>query len=72
MKINCGPTDEQRSKRLEGWHRFFALLPRRMTGTNDCRWLEVIERRGTFECNYGGGGWEWDYRASQSSGGAES
>lgn len=83
MKINCGPSPEARRNtkqmraraeqaRLERWHPFFAILPRRV-GENDCRWLEWIERKGTIHnsqvmflfavqsvCE-----WQWEYRAAE-------
>jgi len=38
MKFQCNkPIDH-------GWHRWFAWHPVEV-GPNDCRWLEVIERR---------------------------
>jgi hypothetical protein len=64
MKFNCGPSLyerlEARDKRRQEWHRFFALFPRRV-GPNDCRWLEVIERKGYLWSCYGDW-WEWKYR----------
>lgn len=63
MKFDCGETWEEKKARLESWHKFFAILPRRVA-VHDCRWLETIERRGT---SYLGGFyetlWHWDYRA---------
>lgn len=54
MKFNCGPSPEARAakraqefKRLQEWHPFFAVVPRRV-GENDCRMLEWIIRRGTL------------------------
>lgn len=80
MKLNCGPTwaerynarhrkHQEKVHRLSNWHRFFCLLPRRMTDANgyqtrECRWLEYVERKGdlvysdyTFQ-NW----WTWEYR----------
>lgn len=34
-------------QRREKWHKKFAWLPRQV-GPNDCRWLEYVERKGTF------------------------
>lgn len=66
MKLNCGPTYEERyatkMERLKNWHPCFCLIPRRIDGTNQCRWLETVERRGVFECGYTGSYWEWQYR----------
>lgn len=51
MRLNCGPTKEQAhaalTLRLCNWHRCFAWLPVRV-GPNDCRWLEVVERKYAF------------------------
>jgi hypothetical protein len=62
MKFNCGPSAREQFEATERWHRFFALWPRRV-GPRDCRWLEVIERKGTWLHSYGGGFWKWEYRA---------
>jgi hypothetical protein len=69
MKLNCGPNRYQKAAderyRLSNWHKFFCLLPRRITGTNECRWLEYIERRGDYHTSWGGSGWEWVYRVTK-------
>lgn len=63
MKFNCGPTpEEQREahrvkfvahvRRLEEWHDFFVIWPRRI-GSHDCRFLETIQRRGALRA-FGG------------------
>ena len=63
MKFNCGPDYAEWKKNRENWHRFFAIFPRRVA-SHDCRWLEVIERKGTL---LGQGSmrpwWRWEYRA---------
>lgn len=59
MKINCGPTKEERISALMKWHAWFAWFPVRI-GAGDCRWLERIERKG-----YGHAEveiWYWEYR----------
>ena len=77
MKINCGPTWEERKERkekaerarLQEWHDFFAILPRR-TGDNKCVFLERIERKGKREIRQGFmdgivvhfARWVWEYR----------
>jgi len=70
MKFNCGDSPLEKSKKLrlklENWHSFFALLPRRV-GPGDCRWLETIERKGEFYCYCGDAWWEWQYRPVQRS-----
>lgn len=71
MKINCGPSPEAKreaakveSWRLQKWHDFYAVWPRRV-GENDCRCFELIERKGTYNhggwdsCSY----WTWEYRS---------
>ena len=71
MKINCGPTPEERNKArheyLTNWHPFFCLWPRRL-GPNDCRWLETIQRKKTYHSfgryipHLGSGYWQAEYR----------
>lgn len=72
MRFKCGETDQkhrkaqERKDRLETWHPFFCLIPRKVAD-HDCRWLETIERRGHWvtafdACDF----WlklEWEYRA---------
>jgi hypothetical protein len=70
MKFNCGlPRDERRAlaweserNRLEQWHPFFCLLPRRLGGSTTCVWLEWIRRKGHYEDGYNGRGWVFEYR----------
>lgn len=75
MKLNCGPTPEEKSlanwRRLHNWHPFFCLLPRRITGTHECIWLETIERKGEYVCRFGGSYWEWEYRVKDRSTGLD-
>lgn len=65
MKLNCGPTPEEKQNAWwayrKNWHKFFTLWPRRITGTHQCVWLEFVERKGEYNCGYGGY-WEWEYR----------
>lgn len=70
MKFNCGPTFlqkwEAQKKYLSNWHPYFTLLPRRLTKTNECRWLETIERKGVYNLNslnWSNNNWDWQYRA---------
>lgn len=71
MKINCGPSPETKERarraefrRLQEWNDFYAVWPRRV-GENDCRFFELIERKGTYHsggwdaCPY----WTWEYRS---------
>lgn len=60
MKLNCGPTWEERVTAMGKWHRWFAWHPVRI-GSRDCRWLETIERRGDSCYD----GWSFQYRAVQ-------
>jgi hypothetical protein len=72
MKFRCGMprTEKRRIKRriekdyLSNWHCKFAWLPIRV-GVHDCRWLENIERKGTWYNSMLGGFWMWEYRAYQ-------
>ena len=64
MKLNCGPTWNERQRAKCEWHPYFALLPWPV-GKGDCRWLEYIERRGRYTENWAGGGWDWEYRAKE-------
>lgn len=65
MKFDCGETWEEKHKRLSNWHDTFAWTPKRV-GNHDCRWLETVERKGTYFCCLGEGFWEWKYRAKES------
>ena len=54
MKFNCGPDGYERfailvkrRERLEQWHPFYAIWPRRVN-SRDCRAFEWIERRLIF------------------------
>lgn len=68
MKINCGPTFEEKQAARKEWHRWFAWRPVRV-GSGDCRWLETIERRISWQPNRAtgpfpvSGYWLVDYRA---------
>lgn len=57
MKFNCKRKVEPRIV----WHTWFAWFPVRV-GEDDCRWLEKVERRGTFEYDSQGGYWHFEYR----------
>lgn len=72
MKFNCGPSYGWRRMAnhdaKQKWHSFFALLPHRLGGTEECRWLEWIERigypyQGTNKFFYPCVRWRFDYRA---------
>jgi len=53
MKINCGPTFEERRDAKRQWHAWYAWHPVRID-SNDCRWLETIQRRqrGNYYIHY--------------------
>lgn len=74
MKFNCGISLKERitarDEQRRTWHKWFALIPRRVSA-GECRWLEYIERKGeTYLLVYGGaiGGnrkvkkWRYEYR----------
>lgn len=66
MKFDCGPDALTRLKRkharLSEWHKWFAWFPTRIA-EGDCRWLETIERKGTYTCYDMDFWWTWEYRA---------
>lgn len=63
MKFNCGPTSQEKHQAKHEWHDIFALLPTRV-GDRDCRWLEIIQRKGIYyNPRPGCAWWEWEYRA---------
>lgn len=66
MKFNCGPDPVTRwfrkKERLEKWHLWFAWHPVRLH-EGDCRWLEFVERKGSFASFYDTCEWNWEYRA---------
>lgn len=58
MKFNCGLTWYEKIRLEYEWHDFFPLIPRRITGSHDCYWLETIQRKRISTR----GGWYWEYR----------
>lgn len=75
MKFNCGPTEEEkreyarqlyleRQAAAEEWHPWFAWFPVQV-GSNDCRWLEVVERRQQYNFKTIKAGEYWEYRLPQ-------
>ena len=66
MRINCGPTKSEKRAALKEWHLWFAWRPVRV-GSNDCRWLEMVGRKGTVQYLPPGvwcgspSWWKWDY-----------
>ena len=67
MKLNCGPTWEEKRDARKEWHDWFAWYPVRI-GSNHCRWLETVERKGTFRrkqwCEYEDF-WIYEYRVKE-------
>lgn len=47
MKFDCGDRGKAKIARMKEWHRWFAWRPIRLAD-HDCRWLEVVERKGTY------------------------
>lgn len=74
MILDCGETWETKLARLQEWHPFFTLLPRRIAvvnGRHQCAWLQTIYRKGAYiepvgmALLYGCGPyWRWEYRLS--------
>ena len=62
MKFNCGLDGKEWFAARTRWHRWFAWPPIRIA-SHDCRWLEMIERKGTFYPGWGEAYWCWEYRA---------
>ncbi len=63
MKFDCGETFAEKRERLERWHRWFAWRPVQV-GEHDCRWWEVVERKGTAHHDFSGDTyWSFQYRA---------
>lgn len=62
MKFDCGPTWQEKRAAKEKWHRWFAWRPIRVDD-HDCRWLEFIERRITWEYGWGDVYVSKEYRA---------
>jgi hypothetical protein len=59
VRFDCGEEWAEKRKRLENWHPFYAIWPRRVA-PHDCRWFEMIERRGMYGPHYAE--WFWSYR----------
>lgn len=61
MKFDCGEIWAEEKKRLEQWHSFYCIWPRRVA-EHDCRIFETIERKGTY-CSSYDSWWTWEYRS---------
>ena len=57
MKVDCN----KRENRLLNWHRWFAWYPVHV-GKNDCRWLEVVMRKGVYGSNTYDEWWDWSHK----------
>lgn len=57
-------SEAAKEQHLTNWHTIFALWPRPVSST-ELRWLEYVERKGTYYPGdeYGEGGYMWEYRA---------
>lgn len=62
MRFNCGRSAVERQKAKEQWHLWFAWRPVRIA-PGDCRWLERVQREGTFWITTCASGWDYEYRA---------
>jgi hypothetical protein len=50
MKFNCKTKEaknQEKERHIQQWHDWFAWRPVRI-GPEDCRWLEVVWRRGVY------------------------
>ena len=63
MKFDCGPTPLEKHNAKEQWHDWFAWHPVRL-GSHDCRWMETVQRKGKFQFDSQGGGYNWKYKTS--------
>lgn len=62
MKFDCGPTPWEVFDAKQKWHSWFAWRPARIE-SHDCRWLEYVERKGTWHHIYMHSWWSWEYRS---------
>ncbi len=60
MKIDCRHS-EVKGTPYQAWHIWFAWTPT-MVGPQNCRWLEFIERKGTFQVVGFDFWYSWEYR----------
>lgn len=62
MRFNCGESAAKRINRIQNWHCWFAWHPVQVA-EHDCRWLETVERKGTFvDMLPLSSFWKWQYR----------
>jgi hypothetical protein len=66
MKWKNGLTTEERIRRMENWHSWFAWFPVVIGVTDDQHyikaWLTHVERKGTFVCHWMEAFWTYEYR----------
>jgi len=60
MKLDCGPSAEDKYEAKQQWHQIFALWPRRV-GPNTCIWLAKVWRKGEYYGDSLGGFWQFEY-----------
>lgn len=60
MKFKCDKP--KKANRRAEWHRKFAWWPVQVA-PGDCRWLEVVQRKGRVERGYECYRWVYEYRA---------
>lgn len=68
MRFYCGPTADEKQivaekeeARLQQWHPFFCLRPRRIG--RECVWLETVLRKGRLsEYGYNSPEWYFEFR----------
>jgi len=66
MKWIDGYTWQEKKKRREEWHEWFAWFPVTVGVTNDHRkikvWGQIVMRRGHFFSNVSDSGWDYIYK----------
>ena len=50
---------KEKITRLETWHEFFALMPKRIG--SQIFWLQTIYRKGKFDDDIEYASWHWEY-----------
>lgn len=61
MKWDCGRSWPEEYAAKRQWHSWFAWFPVRV-GTHDCRWLELVERKGEYCSSWDYAFWSYEYR----------
>lgn len=60
MKFRCKDDIAEYNAKLE-WHAWFAWYPVRV-GSTDCRWLEIVERKGRIIQSWHESWLDYEYR----------